>query len=135
MTFTLKHIEQLQKDKKIRGFVDKGTSPAKKKGSKYGNKKVELDGFLFDSIKESNRYLYLRARKLAGEITGLTMQTEFELKVNGEKVASYFADFTYYENGKLIVEDVKSGFTRRLAVYRLKKKLMLQVHGIEIQEV
>jgi hypothetical protein len=127
--FTLKDIERLKQEGKIRGFST-GSKAAPEKKSKYGNRKVVFDGFTFDSIKEGNRYLYLRARKLAGEITGLTMQTEFDLGV-----CKYLADFTYYENGKLIVEDVKSAFTRRLAVYRLKKKLMLQVHQIEIQEV
>jgi hypothetical protein len=135
MPFTLKDIERLKQEGKIRGFSVAGPNRPEPKKSKYGNKKVELDGMTFDSIKEGNRYLVLRARKIAGEISGLTMQTEFELTVNGEKVASYFADFTYYENGALIVEDVKSGFTRRLAVYRLKKKLMKECLGIEIKEV
>lgn len=133
--FTLKDIERLKQAGKIRGYSDiKGAEKGPKK-NKYGAKKVVLDNITFDSIKEGNRYLVLRARKLAGEIKSLTMQQEFELTVNGEKVASYFADFCYYENEWLVVEDVKSAYTRRLPVYRLKKKLMKSIYNIEIQEV
>lgn len=59
----------------------------------------------------------------------------FPLKINGVKVAVYCADFVYVRHNRLIVEDVKSAFTARLPVYRLKKKMMLAIHGIEIQEV
>jgi hypothetical protein len=41
------------------------------------------------------------------------------------------ADFTYMEDGKLVVEDCK-GF--KTDVYKIKKKLMLWVHGIRIKE-
>jgi hypothetical protein len=34
-----------------------------------------------------------------------------------------------------VVEDVKSKATRKIAVYRLKKKLMKQIHGLTIKEV
>jgi len=47
-------------------------------------------------------------------------------------IGSYRADFTYVnEDGQPIVEDVK-GF--RTPVYRLKKKLMRALYGIEILE-
>jgi len=38
------------------------------KRNKYGNKKVEIDGILFDSILEGSRYLQLNLLKSAGEI-------------------------------------------------------------------
>ena len=44
---------------------------------------------------------------------------------------TYIADFVYYEGKKEIVEDVK-GY--RTDVYKLKKRLMWVVHGIEIRE-
>ena len=43
-------------------------------------------------------------------------------------------DFTYVENGQLVVEDVKSPMTRKLAMYRLKAKWMRIEHGITIRE-
>ena len=51
-----------------------------------------------------------------------------------EKNAVYTADFVYYENGQLVVEDVKSDITRKEADYVLRRKLMLHVHGIRIKE-
>jgi hypothetical protein len=50
-------------------------------------------------------------------------------------VCKYISDFVYLENGQKIVEDVKSEYTRKLPVYRLKKKLVKAVHGIDIKEV
>lgn len=47
----------------------------------------------------------------------------------------YVADFVYQANGQTVVEDVKSAATRKLAVYRLKKHLMMSVHGLEVVEV
>lgn len=131
--FTIKDLEQKKSAGLIRDFSVKGEQ-SKPKRSKYGNKKVEIDGQVFDSIKESKRYIQLRYLLRAGEIKYLERQVEFELHVNGEKVASYFADFVFEKDGKMIVEDVKSPTTRRIREYRLKKKLMVACHGIEIQE-
>jgi hypothetical protein len=49
-------------------------------------------------------------------------------------VATYVADFVYREAGKseMIVVDVKG---MRTPVYRLKRKLMLACHGIDVLEV
>lgn len=51
-----------------------------------------------------------------------------------ERAVKYIADFTYRENGQLVVEDVKSDATRTDA-YKIKKKLMLSVYGVRIKEV
>ena len=49
-----------------------------------------------------------------------------------EQKCSYIADFVYTENGEKVVEDTK-GF--RTKDYIIKRKLMLYIHGIRIQEV
>ena len=46
---------------------------------KYRNKKVEVDGILFDSKKEANRYMELKLLEKAGEITDLKRQVRYEL--------------------------------------------------------
>ena len=53
-----------------------------------------------------------------------------------EKECAYYADYVYIdtETGKVVVEDAKSPATRTES-YRIKKKLMLSVHGIRIIEV
>jgi hypothetical protein len=131
---TIKDLERLKAAGLIRGYsqVEVINNPKK---PKYGNIKTVIDGHVFDSQKEAARYVQLRYREKAGEITDLELQREFKLEVNGEKVASYICDFAYQENGLLVVEDVKSAMTRKLPVYRLKKKLMFSLHAVQIREV
>lgn len=103
-------------------------------GNKYGARKVKApDGEVFDSMKEYHRWCYLRLLARAGRISDIHRQVSFELipKQKGERACSYIADFTYQENGKLVVEDCK-GY--RTETYKIKKKLMLWVHGIKIKE-
>lgn len=51
-----------------------------------------------------------------------------------ERACTYKADFVYKAGSKTVVEDVKSPATRTDA-YRIKKKLMLYFHNIEIKEI
>lgn len=44
----------------------------------------------------------------------------------------YEADFVYQRDGRTVVEDVKG---MRLPAYLIKKKLMWQVHGIQVIEI
>ena len=102
--------------------------------SKYGNRKLKSpDGQVFDSVKEFHRWGVLRLLERARKISDLKRQVKFELipKQDGERACYYVADFTYIEDGKLVVEDCKGYKTE---VYRLKKKLMLWVHQIKIKE-
>ena len=102
--------------------------------SKYGNRKLKApDGQVFDSVKEFHRWGVLRLLERAGKIRNLQRQVKFELipKQDGERACSYIADFVYEENGKKVVEDCK-GF--KTDAYKLKRKMMLWVHGIKIKE-
>ena len=113
--------------------------------SKYRNRKTEIDGILFDSAKEARRYQELKLLERAGFVKDIQLQVPFELmpsqKNNEGKVVerkvSYYADFVYQQRTgnewKTVVEDVKSEGTKT-EVFRLKKKLMRFVHGIEVQE-
>jgi hypothetical protein len=99
--------------------------------SKYGAIRTEVDGILFHSRGEARRYGQLKVLQQAGEISGLELQIKYPLIVNGVKIADYVCDFCYRESGKLIVEDFKG---TRTPAYRLKRKLMAALHGIEIRE-
>jgi hypothetical protein len=105
--------------------------------SKFANRKVTIDGITFDSQKEARRWGELKLMERAGLITDLTLQPVFPIVVNGQKICKYIGDFSYYEGDPAVhvVEDVKSEFTRKLPVYRLKNKLLKAVHGVEIREV
>ena len=114
-----------------------------KKASKYRNEKTELDGIVFDSKREAQRYAELKQMERAGIIHDLKRQERYELipsiRENGkvvQRAVSYIADFTYLDNDgtgwRKVVEDSKG---MRTDVYRLKKKLMRWRYGIDIQEV
>jgi len=114
--------------------------------NKYNARKTEVDGMMFDSQKEANRYKELKLLQRAGEIRDLRLQQKFCLipTIEGarggvrQRATYYIADFEYWEktgdHWKRVVEDVKSPATKT-AVYKLKKKLMLWRHGVEIREV
>ena len=61
-------------------------------------------------------------------------QPRYRLDVNDVHLCDYLADFRYTdaETGEEVVEDVKGW---RTETYRLKKRLMLALHGVEIREV
>ena len=102
--------------------------------NKYGAKKVKSpDGQVFDSHKEYHRWCELRLLERAGKISDLKRQVAYELipKQKGERACSYVADFVYLADGKLVVEDCKGCRTEG---YKIKRKLMLWVHGISIKE-
>jgi hypothetical protein len=117
------------------GRVSRQTATAAK-GSKYRNRKTTVDGITFDSAKEARVYGQLKIAEKVGAIRGLTLQPVFKLQVGRVNCGVYRADFSYEklvgDEWKPIVMDVKGVLT---PVYRLKKRLMLAIHNIEIQEV
>ena len=112
--------------------------------AKYRNTKVFVDGHTFDSKKEAKRYYELRLLEKAGEIKDLRLQVKYVLipsqRVDGkllERECSYKADYVYVDkNNNLHVEDVK-GYRKggAYALFKVKKKLMLYVHGIIVEEI
>lgn len=123
--------------------------------SKYRNKVCYYEGIKFDSEYERDYWIHLKQDEAAGRISDLRRQVPYELipEVWGERVkhlktkdkveryriqqaTHYYADFVYTDaGGKEIVVDTKSEYTRKLADYCLKKKMMLAFKGIAITEV
>lgn len=112
------------------------------------------DIIAFDSGKECDRWEELLAMEQRGEIADLQRQVVFTLvpaqyleklvvvrkkeklkKYRAEAPITYKADFTYQQDGKFVVEDVKSEYTRHLPDYIIKRKLMLYIHNIKLKEV
>lgn len=118
--------------------------------SKYHSKKITLNGITYDSKKECKRHQELLLLEKAGAIQNLQRQVKYVLipsqrepdttgkrggTVKGkllERECAYIADFVYQADGKLIVEDTKGV---RTTEYIIKRKLMLWVHGIRINEI
>ena len=113
----------------------------KKGKSKYRNQKTETNGIKFDSKKEARRYMELRQLETMGKISDLELQHTFTLQEaftteSGDRIQAikYIADFTYMEDGRFVVEDVKSPATRSNPVYRMKNKMMAE-KGYIIREI
>lgn len=105
---------------------------AKAKGrNKYGAKPVTINGRWFASGREGKRAGVLKMLEQAGAIGELLYQEPYPLVMNGVLICTYFADFVYPENGVVVVEDCKGV---RTPEYKLKKKMMLAIHGIVIRE-
>jgi hypothetical protein len=111
--------------------------------SKYGAQPTMVDGIRFASKKEARRYGELRLLEKAGELHNLRVQPSFDLCVpvddDVQKVGTYRADFDYCVCDidpcvfdAIVVEDVKGV---RTPVYRLKKRMVEAMYGIEIREV
>lgn len=116
---------------------------------KYGNKKpvIDVDGqkTRFDSKREAQRFLELRLMERGGIVRNIRRQVPYELvpvqrDADGRIIecgVKYVADFVYekLETGgtwREIVEDTKGYHTKD---YVIKRKLMLWLKGIRIEEV
>ena len=114
--------------------------------NKFNAHKVTYRGMTFDSRKEFKRFLYLQFLEKKGVISQLRRQVKFQIipplyvarTVNHAKTtriksrlidspAYYTCDFLYRENGRIIIEDVKSAETARLKDYILRRKLMIRI--------
>ncbi len=112
-----------------------------RRGNKYGAIRTDVDGQVFDSKAEANRFVQLRLMERGGLIRDLTTQPSWDLIVKGTKVGVFTGDFRYVqcEKGKperLIIEDVKSPVTAKGEAYRLRVRLWKTIYpGIEFREV
>jgi len=114
-----------------------------KQQNKYRNTKLKTSEGVFDSKKEYMRWRQLKELEAMGKIKDLQRQTKYELipsqRRDGkviERAVCYYADFDYVTaDGLKVVEDVKSNITRKKPEYVIKRKLMLDRHGIRVREV
>lgn len=103
------------------------------KKSKYGNRRVEINGLKFDSQHEANVYLEMMDRVRAGELKCVLRQVPFDLPGG----IRYIADFITIRPDWSIegVYDAKSPATRANRVYINKKKQVKACWDIEIREI
>lgn len=127
----------LAKEGKVVKFTGDSLSDIVIEGTKQPKYKVApvndrtVDGIVFDSKGEMQRYLDLVLLFKAGEISNLAIQPEFTLQdgyrdEQGKYIRpiKYIADFSYYDNGKFIVEDFKG---HRTTGYLMKRKMFMKV--------
>ena len=93
---------------------------------KYNNRRVRLDGYIFDSQAEAHHYTELLLRERAGEIHDLRvhpsylLQPGFKVGAKPYQPISYVLDFSYVEVDHIVCEDVKGFATSE---FRIKEKL------------
>ena len=87
--------------------------------SKFSAQSVELDGIKYPSKAEANRHQQLKLMERARAIKALAYQPRYPLKVNGVTIGVYTADFTYFDGGRIVVEDVK-GIVTEAASLRMR---------------
>jgi hypothetical protein len=113
----------------------------KSKSSKFGNVKVEIDGYKFDSRKESEFYGSLKIKKQAGLIKDFKMQVPYNIVVNNIHIANYFLDFEVENNDGTIEyidikgKDKKTNKFIKTGVFALKKRLVEAIYGIKISMI
>ena len=97
--------------------------------------KTEVDGIMFPSKKEANRYCELKLLEKAKVITDLKSEKThrkdltFELQpafvhlISGKKIRAinYWGDFSYIEDGRKVVEEVKGHQTQ---LFKMKWKMV-----------
>lgn len=123
------YINLLHKKKSNKEIIWDYTKYFKRdKKNKYNNKKIIYNNIKFDSLKELERYKGLEILEKNGIIFDLKVHPKYLLQEGfcygkgKQRPIYYIADFSYTENDKNIVEDVKG---KKTEVYNLKKKLFL----------
>lgn len=122
---------------------------------KYFSKKIKNEYGEFDSKAEYERYLYLKHLEDIGVISHLKRQVKFEIipklvkqvevqlktktkivERTEEMAAHYTADFCYLDHdGKYIIEELKGSYTKNLADYILRRKLIKRIVFLHNEEV
>ena len=98
--------------------------------SKYRNTPVVVDGIRFASKREAKLWGELKLLERANLLTDLQRQVRFDLFVNGIKICTYVADFTYRtERGCFVVLDAKGVKT---PIFKIKAKLVKSCLGIDV---
>jgi len=104
------------------------------KVNKYGAERTGK----YPSKHEAEVAANLAALERAGKIRNLKEQVRIVLVPGDGKLRPivYVADFTWESlDGAFHVVDAKSSYTAKMPVYRLKKRLLKLLHGVDIEEV
>lgn len=125
-----------------------------KQKNKYRNKKILIDGILFDSTKEGQAYLVLKQKQNNGIISDLTLQPKWELQPKltetyikhlktKDKLCErtilqpivYTADFSFMFNDKLVVIDVKGSRFTISKDFPLRIKMLKYHYGLDVDVI
>lgn len=114
-----------------------------KDSGKVAHTKIRVGDEEFDSLAEHDRYLELRVMEQDGIISELECHPSYEIlpaqvtpagKQNFRPVV-YTPDFRYVRDGKTVVEEIKSEYTRKEKDYIIRRKLIYYTLGIYVEEI
>ncbi len=113
------------------------------KSGRIRHEKIRVGDLEFDSVAEHDRYLELRVMEKAGVISGLECHPRYEILPRQETPSGrpdfrpvvYTPDFRYVREGRTVVEEVKSEYSRQERDYVLRRKLILYTLGIYVEEL
>ena len=129
------------------------TIMTRRSGNKFGARKKEIDGIVFDSTHEAEVYQNLRMQQQLGLIRDLRCHVPMPIEVNRQLVFFYHCDFVFtrlppknaeWESrhpaeamGSHVVYQDAKGYKKGAAyqLFRLKKAVIKAALGIEIEEV
>lgn len=122
--------------------------------SKYGNRKVEIDGMTFDSKLEGKVYQHLKLLLERGVISGLQIHPRWEIQPKlteqyikhlktKDKLCErtvlqpihYTADFSFEYKGEFCVIDVKGSKFAISADFPLRVKMLKYRYGLDVRIV
>lgn len=137
----VERIKQINRDRKAK----RGGMAYSKK---YNNVPCEYDGHKFDSLRERDRYLFLKLQERTGQIADLRVHPGdtigddefgyFYVKsANRKTKVKYTPDFAYVvvATGEEIFEDVKSVATLEDYAFKLKRAMWEFYTGLELRVV
>lgn len=114
--------------KRLNAHLLEDAKPTKQR--KYNNERTQVDGIWFDSKAEAARYSELRLLERAGVIRLLQPSPEAPKKERFKLNAglSFTPDFTYWEQGKQVAEDVKGGKATMTTAALMRVKLFRECY-------
>jgi hypothetical protein len=102
-------------------------------------------GVSFDSKSEAQRWSELLLLQRAGEIRELILHPRYDQSVNGIHICDMIPDFSYqcmvegpdgkggfFQTWMKVCEDRKAGTITQTDVFKLKRKLLKAIHGVDI---
>lgn len=114
---------------------------SRKKTNKYNAVRTEYNGHTYDSKHEAHVAMQLDLLRKEKDASDPIVSIEPHPKpyvfiVNDVKITSYTPDFVVtYASGKKEIIDAKSPPTRKHEGYRIRKKFMKAIYGIEVIEM
>lgn len=107
------------------------TSHERKRSAKRKARGVFIDHVRFENQRQAELFMELQAQERAGTISNLRPHVRLPLIVNGIRVDTYTALFSYERDGERVLVDVVGWQTD---LRKLQRRLVHAIYGIKVTE-